>query len=70
MRHAQALFATERKAEEEMRSLRGLEEGSLRIGASTTIASYMIAEYLAFFTAPIPTSIFTSSAPIPAKSPT
>jgi DNA-binding transcriptional LysR family regulator len=49
MRHADALFATEREAEEEMRSLRGLEEGSLRVGASTTIASYMIAEYLGIF---------------------
>ena len=49
MRRAEALFATEREAEEEMRSLRGLEEGSLRIGASTTIASYMIAEYLGIF---------------------
>jgi DNA-binding transcriptional LysR family regulator len=49
MRHAEALFATEREAEQEMRALRGLEEGSLRIGASTTIASYMIAEYLGIF---------------------
>jgi DNA-binding transcriptional LysR family regulator len=49
MRHAEVLFATERAAEEEMRSLRSLEEGSLRIGASTTIASYMIAKYLGLF---------------------
>ncbi len=49
MRHAEALFATERAAEEEMRSFRNLREGSLRIGASTTIASYMIAEYLGIF---------------------
>jgi DNA-binding transcriptional LysR family regulator len=49
MRHAEILFATERKAEEEMRSLRSLTEGSLRIGASTTIASYMISEYLGIF---------------------
>jgi DNA-binding transcriptional LysR family regulator len=49
MRHAEALFATERAAEEEMRSLRTLGEGSLRIGASTTIASYMIAESLGIF---------------------
>ncbi|HEY0329408.1 MAG TPA: LysR family transcriptional regulator [Rhodopseudomonas sp.] len=49
MRHAEALFATERAAEEEMRSLRSLEQGSLRIGASTTIASYMIADYLGAF---------------------
>jgi DNA-binding transcriptional LysR family regulator len=49
MRHAEILFATEREAEEEMRSLRSLDEGSLRIGASTTIASYIIAEYLGAF---------------------
>jgi DNA-binding transcriptional LysR family regulator len=49
MRHAETLFATEREAEEEMRSLRNLSEGSLRIGASTTIASYMISEYLGIF---------------------
>jgi DNA-binding transcriptional LysR family regulator len=49
MRHAEALFETERAAEEEMRSLRNLGEGSLRIGASTTIASYMIAECLGIF---------------------
>lgn len=46
MRHAEVLFAAERAAEEEMRSLRNLGEGTLRIGASTTIASYMLAEYL------------------------
>ena len=49
MRHAEALFATERAAEEEMRALRSLGEGSLRIGASTTIASYMIAKHLGIF---------------------
>ena len=49
MRHAEVLFAAERAAEEEMRSLRNLGEGSLRIGASTTIASYMLAEYLGLF---------------------
>ena len=49
MRHAETLFAIEREAEEEMRSLRSLSEGSLRIGASTTIASYMISECLGIF---------------------
>ena len=49
MRHAEILFTTEREAEEEMLSLRSLREGSLRIGASTTIASYMISEYLGTF---------------------
>ena len=54
MRHAELLFTTERAAEEEMRSLRKLGEGSLRIGASTTIASYMLAEYLGVFHAAHP----------------
>jgi DNA-binding transcriptional LysR family regulator len=48
-RHAEALFATERAAEDELVSLRNLDSGSLRIGASTTIATYMIAEYLGIF---------------------
>lgn len=48
-RHAEALFAVERAAEEELSALRGLHNGSLRIGASTTIATYMIAGYLGAF---------------------
>jgi DNA-binding transcriptional LysR family regulator len=48
-RHAEALFATERAAENELLSLRNLDSGSLRIGASTTIATYMIPEYLGIF---------------------
>src|ERR1700739_1308704 len=48
-RHAEALFAVERAAEDELLSLRSLDSGSLRIGASTTIATYMISEYLAIF---------------------
>jgi len=47
--HAEALFAIERAAEEELLSRRTLDTGSLRIGASTTIATYMIAEYLGAF---------------------
>src|ERR1700758_417794 len=49
LRHAEALFAAERAAEEELLSLRNLEAGSLRIGASTTIATYMLAEHLGVF---------------------
>ncbi|MCL2716732.1 MAG: LysR substrate-binding domain-containing protein [Alphaproteobacteria bacterium] len=49
MRHAELLFAAERAAEDELASLRNLESGSLRIGASTTIATYMIPEYLGIF---------------------
>jgi DNA-binding transcriptional LysR family regulator len=48
-RHAETLFAVERAAEEELSALRGLHNGSLRIGASTTIATYMIARYLGAF---------------------
>jgi DNA-binding transcriptional LysR family regulator len=48
---ARELFAIERAAEEEMRALRGLERGSLRIGASTTIATYHLPPVLAAFQA-------------------
>jgi DNA-binding transcriptional LysR family regulator len=48
-RHAATLFAAERAAEEELLAMRGLHQGSLRIGASTTIATYMIPEYLGAF---------------------
>ena len=48
-RHAETLFAAERAAEDELLSLRSLDSGSLRIGASTTIATYMIAEHLGVF---------------------
>jgi DNA-binding transcriptional LysR family regulator len=49
MRHAQSMFSSERAAEEELKSLRGLNSGSLRIGASTTIATYLLPEYLGQF---------------------
>ena len=52
-RRAEALFAVERAAEEELSALRGLHNGSLRIGASTTIATYMIPLYLGAFHRPI-----------------
>src|ERR1700741_4274846 len=42
LRHADTLFAAERDAEDELRALRSLDSGSLRIGASTTIATYFI----------------------------
>jgi DNA-binding transcriptional LysR family regulator len=46
---ARELFAVETVAEEELRALRGLEAGSLRVGASTTIATYMLPPILARF---------------------
>ncbi|MEP7086708.1 MAG: LysR substrate-binding domain-containing protein [Gemmatimonadota bacterium] len=51
---ARELFAVERAAEEELRTIRGLEGGILRIGASTTIATYLLPELLARFLASHP----------------
>jgi DNA-binding transcriptional LysR family regulator len=49
LKHAEELFAAERAAEEMLSARRGLNNGSLRIGASTTIATYMLAPYLGAF---------------------
>ena len=43
------LFATERLAEEELRAARGLSRGTLRIAASTTIATYLLPPLLAAY---------------------
>ncbi|HEX5832110.1 MAG TPA: LysR substrate-binding domain-containing protein [Gemmatimonadaceae bacterium] len=49
--HARAreLYAVERTAEEELLALRGLERGVLRIGASTTVATYLVPPLLGRF---------------------
>lgn len=49
--HARAkeLFGVERVAERELREIRGLKRGSLRIAASTTIATYMLPSVLGRF---------------------
>lgn len=47
--HARAIFEEERAAEEELARLRGVEHGTVRIGASTTIATYLLPELLATF---------------------
>jgi DNA-binding transcriptional LysR family regulator len=47
--HAQTLFAAERAAEEDLASLRGLETGILSIGASTTVATYLLPPVLGAF---------------------
>jgi DNA-binding transcriptional LysR family regulator len=46
---ASELFGVERVAEQELRELRGLKRGVLRIGASTTIATYMLPAVLGRF---------------------
>ena len=51
---ARELFGVERAAERELRELRGLKRGVLRIAASTTIATYMLPPCLADFTAAHP----------------
>ncbi|MFG1463255.1 LysR substrate-binding domain-containing protein [Xanthobacter sp. DSM 24535] len=47
--HATALFAAERRAEEELQALRGLAQGELHVGASTTIATYVLPRLLGAF---------------------
>jgi len=46
---ARELFGVETAAEQELRELRGLKRGTLRIAASTTIATYMLPPYLGRF---------------------
>jgi DNA-binding transcriptional LysR family regulator len=43
------LFGVERVAERELRELRGLKRGALRVAASTTIATYILPSYLGRF---------------------
>ncbi len=46
---ARELFGVERVAEEELGAMRGLERGILRVGASTTVATYFLPSLLARF---------------------
>src|SRR6185312_1174881 len=46
---ARELFGVESAAERELRELRGLKRGTLRIAASTTIATYLLPPYLGRF---------------------
>jgi DNA-binding transcriptional LysR family regulator len=52
--HARAIFAAEQVAEDELKSLRGLGGGMLRIGASLTIANYYLPELVVQFHAQHP----------------
>lgn len=47
--HARVIFGAERTAEEELHGLRGLDRAALHIGASTTIATYLLPPLLAAF---------------------
>lgn len=47
--NARAIFAAEQVAEDELKSLRGLGGGTLRIGASLTIANYYLPPLVAQF---------------------
>lgn len=49
LRHATTLFAAEAAAEEELAELRGLRTGGLAVGASTTIATYLLPPLLGAF---------------------
>ncbi|HEX7019470.1 MAG TPA: LysR family transcriptional regulator [Gemmatimonadaceae bacterium] len=52
---ARELFGVERAAEQELREVRGLERGVLRVAASTTIATYVLPALLGEFRASHPT---------------
>jgi DNA-binding transcriptional LysR family regulator len=54
LRHATALFAAERAAEEDLAARRGLSRGSLTIGASTTAGTWYLPPLLAAFHAAHP----------------
>lgn len=54
LERARELFGVERVAEEELGALRGLERGLLRVGASTTVATYFLPPLLARFHAEHP----------------
>lgn len=47
--HARVIFGAEAAAAEDLAHLRGLRRGTLRLGASTTIATYLLPELLAAF---------------------
>jgi len=49
IKHARDLFAAEQSAHESLDALRGLRQGTLRIGASTTIATYFLPPVLGAF---------------------
>ncbi|WP_414473703.1 LysR substrate-binding domain-containing protein [Microvirga sp. M2] len=49
LKHARDLFAAEQSAHESLDALRGLQQGTLRIGASTTIATYFLPPVLGAF---------------------
>ena len=51
---ARELFGVERAAEDELSAFRGLERGILRVGASTTVATYFLPPLLARFHAQHP----------------
>lgn len=52
--HARGIFALERAAVDDIKARVGLRKGSLTIGASTTIASYWLPQYIARFTMQFP----------------
>ncbi len=49
IKHARDLFAAEQSAHESLAALRGLQQGTLRVGASTTIATYFLPPVLGDF---------------------
>ena len=59
------ILSVEQTAEEDLAALQGLHHGILRIGASTTIATYLLPPVIAAFLPRIPTSICISRSRTP-----
>jgi DNA-binding transcriptional LysR family regulator len=57
--YANAIFALEREAQDAMRAQKSLQGTTLRIGASSTLATYMLPPLLAQFSAKFPTTHFS-----------
>jgi DNA-binding transcriptional LysR family regulator len=54
MRYARDIFASEQAAEEALDAMHGLRRGTLRIGASTTVATYFLPPLLGSFSRAYP----------------
>ncbi len=52
--HARGVYAAERSVEEMIASLKGVQQGALHIGASTTIATYALPEIIGRYTRAYP----------------
>ncbi len=55
-RHAREVYSAERMVEDSIARLKGLRQGTLHIGASTTIATYVLPKFIGEFARRLPAS--------------